>query len=119
MGLKIATRQRSSKRTSLPSGAAIWVFYVDQYDPAGSKGISCRTANMSGRRSLFPQGAYIRNGADPSTLAHELGHILIASPKHEGIVDSTDPANVMQIQDPRGQRVELDTEQCKRISDNA
>ena len=102
-------------------GASIWIFYVDQYDPdtTGSKGISCRTANMSGKRSLFPQGAYIKNRADPSTLAHELGHILIASGKHEGIVDPNDPANLMQVQDPRGQRVDLDTEQCKRISNNA
>ena len=116
---RLSTEEEEMFKEASASGssAPIWVFYVDQYDPDSdsSKGVSCRRGISSGKRAIFPQSAYIKNRADPSTLAHELGHIMIQSGDHEGIVDRTDPNNIMQGGEPHGQRVDLDSEQCKRV----
>jgi hypothetical protein len=108
--------------TSQGSGADVWVFFVEDYNPdtVGSTGLSCHAGLLGGDHARFPPSVYIKNLADPSTLAHELGHILLrAAGIHSGLVDPSDPHNLMQVQDARGQRVTLDTTQCFIIFSNA
>ncbi|MFN0140303.1 MAG: DUF4157 domain-containing protein [Pyrinomonadaceae bacterium] len=104
------------------SGADVWIFFVENYNPdtVGSKGLSCHVGLLGGGHALFPPSVYIKNGADPGTLAHELGHILLVHDDvHSGLVDPSDPNNLMQVREAGGQRVTLDTTQCSIIFSNA
>ena len=102
------------------AGADVWVFYVENYTPnTGSKGLSCHPGSLGGNHAVFPPSVYIRNDADPGTFAHEMGHILLQSGTHHGLVDPSDPNNLMQQREARGQRVTLDRIQCGIIFTNA
>jgi outer membrane protein OmpA-like peptidoglycan-associated protein len=105
----------------LAAGASVWVFYVHDYrpDPTGSKGLSCHQDDLGGNRTVFRPSVYVKEATDPSTLAHELGHIMLRSGLHHGLVSPGDPNNIMQPRDSQGQHVTLDASQCFIIFNNA
>ena len=86
-------------------------FYVEDstYD---ARAVSCRVGGEYGK------SLWITNSAEPRTLAHEMGHVLIDTADHHGICDPKAKDNVMTpTNDATGQV--LDSEQCKRAKNNA
>jgi hypothetical protein len=106
---------------SSAGGAKVWIFYVPNFEPqSDAKGLACMLSSLSGNRLMVPPTILIASDADPATLAHELGHLLIDTADHQGIDNRSDPGNVMVA--PRelsgGIHITLDASQCALIRSN-
>jgi hypothetical protein len=107
--------------SGLGGNAKVWIFYVPNFEPqSDAKGLSCMLSHLSGNRLAVPPMILVAADADPATLAHELGHLLIDTADHQGIDNPSDPGNVMVA--PRelsgGIHITLDASQCARIRSN-
>lgn len=101
--------------------AKIWIFYVPNFEPqSDAKGLACALSSLSGNRLAIPSMILVAADADPVTLAHELGHLLIDTSDHHGIDNPSDPGNVMVA--PRvlsgGIRITADASQCAQVRSN-
>jgi len=111
----------SHAESAVGSRAKIWIFYVPNFEPqSDAKGLSCPVSSVAGIRATLPSIVLVAADADAATLAHELGHILIDTGAHHGIVDPREPGNVMVA--PRelsgGIHITLDALQCARVRAN-
>jgi hypothetical protein len=94
-----------------PSGRVL-VFYVPNIRPSVpgfSEFPSCAGMNIN--------MAVLNRGAPGRTFAHEMGHILLNSSRHRGIVNPSDMNNLM-IPSDRATGERLDTPQCRTIRTN-
>jgi len=92
-------------------------FYVESFS-----GVSDATAFSlppycaTGAAAPYVNHLIIQNIGRGNTLAHELGHILLNSPAHQGIDNPADRNNVMF---GPGSGFDIDDSQCKKIYNNA
>jgi len=93
------------------------IFYVATINPTTALGYSTPPYCAVGDEAPYINHAVIPDVALSDTLAHELGHILLNSGKHEGIDNPSDKNNLMFS--PGRTASDLDDSQCKIIYNNA
>jgi len=107
--------------STVGSRAKIWVFYVPNFEPqSDAKGLSCPVSDVAGIKATLPSIVLVAGDADAATLAHELGHVLIDTGDHHGIVDPHDPGNVMVAPRELGGDIHItaDALQCALVRSN-
>jgi hypothetical protein len=105
------TEVLSKSTTKYSLSGRLHAFYVEDstYD---ARARSCLVGGQYGK------SLWVYNTAEPRSLAHEIGHVLIDTSDHAGICDPAAKDNVMTpTNDATGQV--LDSEQCKRAKNNA
>lgn len=93
------------------------VFYVATMTPNTGRANSTPPYCATGASAPYLDYIEINNSALPDTLAHELGHILLNSGSHTGIVNPADTTNLMFAPSRTGSN--LDATQCSTIFGNA
>jgi hypothetical protein len=93
------------------------VFYVATMTPNKGRANSTPPYCATGASAPYLDYVEVNNTALPDTLAHELGHILLDSGRHSGIVNPADTTNLMFAPGRTGSN--LDATQCSTIFGNA
>ena len=93
------------------------VFYVGTMTPTTALANSLPPYCATGASAPYLDYIEINNGALSDTLAHELGHILLDSGRHSGIVNPADTQNLMFA--PGRTASNLDATQCSTIFGNS
>ena len=93
------------------------VFYVATMTPSSALANSMPPYCATGTTARYLDYVEIRNAARPDTLAHELGHILLNSGAHAGIVNPADTTNLMFAPGRTGSN--LDATQCATVFEGA
>ena len=93
------------------------VFYVATMTPSSALANSMPPYCATGTTARYLDYVEIRNAARPDTLAHELGHILLNSGAHAGIVNPADTTNLMFAPGRTGSN--LDATQCATVFESA
>jgi hypothetical protein len=98
-------------------GSRMRVFYVDTLSGQSALAYSLPPYCASGASAAYVNHAVIINNALSDTMAHEFGHILINSPDHHGIDDTSDSCNIMYAPGRTGSVI--DASQAAIIYNNA
>jgi hypothetical protein len=92
-------------------------FFVASLTPATARAYSIPPFRAVGGQAGYVNHGVVSNSALSDTVAHELGHILIDSGAHTGIVNPADTRNLMFA--PGRTASDLDATQCATIFNNA